>query len=154
MKFLVLLFVLWANVGYSQYLPIRQLTPGTTHSAELCSLCKLGYARTQRNVSEKIKRAVFARYQVDWSTKENYECDHLISLELAGDNSVENLWPEPYAGTWNAHVKDQLENRLHTLVCRRQITLEEAQVAISSDWVAAYQKYISPTPLRKLKRLR
>jgi hypothetical protein len=28
--------------------------------------------------------------------------DHLISLELGGANTVDNLWPQPYDGEWNA----------------------------------------------------
>lgn len=41
------------------------------------------------------------------------EVDHLISLELGGANAIENLWPQPFDGKWNAHVKDRLELRLH-----------------------------------------
>ena len=39
-------------------------------------------------------------------------------------------------------MKDKLETRLHKLVCYGKITLEEAQEAISTDWVKAYKKYI------------
>lgn len=76
-----------------------------------------------------------------------YEEDHLISLELGGDpRSPDNLWPEPWFGPWNAHVKDTLENRLHRMVCAGQIPLREAQQAIASDWVAAYRKYVGNVP--------
>jgi hypothetical protein len=37
--------------------------------------------------------------------------DHLVSLEIGGANTVQNLWPQSYDTTpWNAHVKDKLEN--------------------------------------------
>jgi len=68
--------------------------------------------------------------------------DHLISLELGGSNSIKNLWPEPYTGDLNAHVKDKLENKLHSLVCNGDIDLKTAQQEIATDWVAAYIKYI------------
>jgi len=38
-------------------------------------------------------------------------------------------------------VKDKLENRLHAMVCRGEISLEDAQHEIATDWVAAYRKY-------------
>ena len=72
-----------------------------------------------------------------------YEEDHLVSLELGGDpRSPSNLWPEPWFGPWNAHVKDTLENRLHRMVCVGQLPLREAQQAIATDWVGAYRKYV------------
>ena len=42
----------------------------------------------------------------------------------------------------NAHVKDSLENRLHALACSGKITLQEAQQAVSSNWTAAYVRYV------------
>jgi hypothetical protein len=72
-----------------------------------------------------------------------YEEDHLISLELGGDpRSPDNLWPEPWFGAWNAHIKDVLENTLHKMVCAGQIPLRDAQRAIATNWVSAYQKYV------------
>jgi hypothetical protein len=59
-----------------------------------------------------------------------------------------NLWPQPYGGTaWNAHVKDKLENLLHAKVCKKAITLKDAQDEISFDWIASYKARISSTPL-------
>jgi len=50
--------------------------------------------------------------------------------------------PKPYYDTaWNAHVKDQLEERLHEMVCRSDVDLATAQQDISKDWIAAYRKY-------------
>ncbi len=72
-----------------------------------------------------------------------YEVDHLIPLELGGSNDVTNLWPQSYVSTWGAHIKDELENRLHKLVCAGTITLPEAQDAIKTDWIKAYRKYVA-----------
>jgi hypothetical protein len=38
--------------------------------------------------------------------------------------------------------KDVLENKLHTLVCGRKISLATAQYAIVTDWRTAYVKYV------------
>jgi hypothetical protein len=78
-----------------------------------------------------------------------YEEDHLISLEIGGHpTDPRNLWPEPWSGSLNAHDKDRLENELHRQVCAGTITLEAAQQAIASDWVAAYQQYVGVLPDR------
>ena len=68
--------------------------------------------------------------------------DHLISRELGGADSVENLWPQPYAQNPGAHEKDWLENRLHEDVCSDRINLEQAQQEIKADWYAAYLKRV------------
>jgi hypothetical protein len=71
-----------------------------------------------------------------------YQVDYLITPELGGASDIRNLWPEPYGDTvWSAHVKDQLEDRLHRMVCRGDVDLTTAQHDISTDWIAAYRKY-------------
>jgi 5-methylcytosine-specific restriction endonuclease McrA len=74
------------------------------------------------------------------SVKEGCEIDHLISRELGGDDALENLWPQPYTQHPGAHEKDWLENQLHKEVCNGDITLDEAQKEIKTDWYAAYLK--------------
>ena len=59
-----------------------------------------------------------------------------------GSNAVKNLWPQSFqTQPWNAHVKDQLENTLHQLVCAGEVDLATAQHDIATDWIAAYRKY-------------
>jgi hypothetical protein len=43
-------------------------------------------------------------------------------------------------------VKDRLEDRLHALVVHRKLDLKTAQQEIATDWIAAYKKYVGPTP--------
>lgn len=108
-------------------------------------LCVPGYTAKVRNVTEATKNQVFANYHAT-EPHGNYEVDHLISLELGGSNDLANLWPESYSGTWNARVKDKIENKLHQMVCDGQISVVEAQKEIAGDWIAAYKKYIGPSP--------
>jgi endonuclease/exonuclease/phosphatase (EEP) superfamily protein YafD len=50
------------------------------------------------------------------------------------------FWPESYiTQPWNAHRKDRLENYLHKLVSRNQITLPEARREILNDWTIPYR---------------
>jgi hypothetical protein len=102
-----------------------------------------GYAKSVRHVSGKVKAQVYAEYGIVSHRSGEYEVDHLISLELGGSNDIKNLWPESYQSEpWNAHVKDKLEDRLHSLVCAGRMSLEEAQRAIARDWIAAYLQWI------------
>ncbi len=121
-------------------LPDTQLTPGATFAVDASQVCQRGYSAAVRNVPLAEKKEVFRRYRTTY-VKGQYEVDHLISLELGGSNEVTNLWPEPYAGEWNAKVKDRLENRLHRLVCKGELPLATAQQAIAHNWVTAYQQY-------------
>ena len=42
--------------------------------------------------------------------------------------------------------KDALEERLHWLVVSGRLDLKEAQRAITTDWTAAYQRYVGQLP--------
>ena len=68
----------------------------------------------------------------------------LISLELGGHpRDVRNLWPEAYGRSeWDAARKDQVENKLHDLVCSGQILLADAQRLEAADWKVAWTKYV------------
>ena len=74
---------------------------------------------------------------------DEYELDYLITPELGGAPSVQNLWPQRYASrTWNAHVKDQLERLLPKLVCNGSDLSADSPTRTSrSNWIAAYKKY-------------
>jgi hypothetical protein len=123
-------------------LPDSRLTPGATLAVTKDDVCTPGYSRKVRAVPVLVKRKVFHAYGINHPEPRAYEVDHLISLELGGSNSIRNLWPEQYYSlVWNAHVKDSLENRLHSMVCSGEISLETAQREISGNWIAAYKKY-------------
>lgn len=126
-------------------LPDPQLTPGVTTNETKAQVCaKTTHTKDERNVPESEKRKVYAAYNQDPKAKPcPCEVDHLISLEIGGSNDIKNLWPQSYnTKPWNAHIKDKLENHLHKLVCAGTITLQEAQHAISTNWIDAYKKYI------------
>jgi hypothetical protein len=123
-------------------LPNPHLSPGATLDVTVQDIAVPGYAHKVRNVPVSVKRAVYAEYGISHHRPGEFEVDHLISLELGGSNSIKNLWPQSYVTQpWNAHVKDQLENKLHDLVCSGQVPLATAQQEIAVNWIAAYQKY-------------
>jgi hypothetical protein len=94
-----------------------------------------------------MKKQVFERYGIPGGNHSGAcagphgcEVDHLISLELGGANSIKNLWPQPFDGKWNAHVKDRLELELHKEICDGRITKAQAQAEIKTNWIEAFKK--------------
>lgn len=139
--FKLVLLLISLLIAQDPILPDSILTPGVALDVPLCTLCTPGYTATVRNVPSSLRKKVFKEYGIV-NVPYRYEVDHLISLELGGDNDIKNLWPESYlTATYNAHRKDVLENKLHTLVCSQQMKLQEAQYLISHNWIKAYEKY-------------
>lgn len=122
-------------------IPERKLTPGVAGPVTYQEICRLPGRGNNADVPPALRRAVFQEYGITNARPEDYEVDYLISPALGGTASIGNLWPEPYATVWNAHVKDALENRLHELVCDGHLPLATAQHDIATDWIAAYKRY-------------
>jgi hypothetical protein len=122
----------------------RSVTPGETRPITLHEVCEYEKAEViSRDIPEDKQRAVFAMYGIQSPKAGQFEVDYLITPDLGGAESIRNLWPQPYSARWNAHVKDELEQRLHELVCSGQLDLATAQHDIAVDWIAAYKKYVS-----------
>jgi hypothetical protein len=124
-------------------LPRRTLTPGSTRAVQVADLCSTQDLDNDPPVSPSLEQAVFEEYGVPASSKKDYELDYLITPALGGVDSIQNLWPQPYSSTWNARVKDQLEDHLHELVCQGKVQLTTAQSDIASNWIAAYKRYFN-----------
>lgn len=131
-------------------LPDRTLTPGYTRPVKISELCRRRQPNGPPDEDVSMELKVFREYGLPVSASKSYELDYLIAPDLGGADDARNLWPEPYGSTaWNAHVKDELEERLHTMVCDGQIDLATAQKDIATDWIAAYKRYFhTQTPLQ------
>jgi len=135
-------------------LPNSQLTPGAvsqavTQSNVYSTICLSGYTKTIRPPFSYTNRLKYSQldsgynYRGDTSAHD-YEEDHLVPLEVGGSpSSVKNLWPQPWLVTWNAGKKDQLENKMHSLVCSGSISLAAAQKVFMTNWIAGFQKYVA-----------
>jgi len=121
--------------------PRQTLTPGETRNVSLRDVCRESHNRSVSTVPATLRQEVFREYGIRDSRPGAYEVDYLITPELGGADSIRNLWPQPYSALWNAHVKDELEERLHGLVCSGQVDLATAQSDIARDWIGAYKKY-------------
>lgn len=121
------------------------INPNVTQANIKQTICLSGWTKTIRppaSYTNKLKLKQMKDLSLTGKPAD-YEEDHLISLELGGNpTDPKNLWPQLWNGNWGAHKKDVIETRLKVLVCSGKVTLADAQHDISTDWVAAYQKYI------------
>lgn len=135
--------------------PDPRLTPGATRSVALNEVCSMAHEEVVSQVSTPLRQAVFQEYGILNAHPDDYEVDYLIAPGLGGVEDIRNLWPEPSTSrTWNAYVKDALEEHLHRLVCSGDLDLSTAQRDIATDWIAAYKKYFhTDRPLSLHSRL-
>jgi hypothetical protein len=122
--------------------PNPRLTPGATRQVSMNDVCSMTHEEVIAEVSTSLRQRVLSEYGIVNARPEDYEIDYLIAPGLGGTEDIHNLWPEPYRSrTWNAYVKDALEEHLHQMVCAQQIDLTTAQHDIATNWIAAYKKY-------------
>jgi hypothetical protein len=135
--------------------PDPNLTPGATRRVTLSDVCSMAHEEVVAEVSTSLRQEVLQEYGIVNAHPDDYEIDYLIAPGLGGVEEIHNLWPEPYtSATWNARVKDALEERLHELVCAGKLDLSTAQRDIATDWIAAYKKYFhTDRPLALHSRL-
>lgn len=150
--FLTILLLLYGTVLAGE-LPDPQLTPGVsnmdvTQDNIQETICVQGFTKKIRppaNYTNRLKKTQLVQYGYKHTNPKAFEEDHLISLGIGGDpTDPQNLWPQPRKGEWSAAKKDKLENKLHDLVCNGSLRLDEAQQDISTNWIEAYKKYVSP----------
>jgi hypothetical protein len=135
------------RAGPSWAYPDPGRTPGVTNpeiTQEKISetICNPGWStrniRPPSSYTTKLKREQMAALGLGDQTSD-YEEDHLIPLELAGDpTNPRNLWPQPYNVFPGAREKDVVERYLNKRVCDGDITLQEAQRRIAADWYRVY----------------
>ena len=134
-------------------IPNIQITPGAVNAAVTqaniySTICVSGYTKTIRPPVSYTNRIKYSQLDSGYNYKgdtsaHDYEEDHLVPLEVGGNpSSVKNLWPEPWLITWNAGKKDQLENKMHSLVCSGSISLAAAQKVFMTNWIIGYQTYV------------
>jgi hypothetical protein len=121
-------------------LPDRSCTPGAidpgvTQANIGSTICRAGYTDTVRPPEAQteafkwnVAEPAYGQHDVSG------ELDHLIPLELGGDNDAANLWVE--AGPI-PNPKDSVENALNQAVCDGQMSLRTAQREIARNWLKA-----------------
>jgi hypothetical protein len=121
-------------------LPDPACTPGAVMTTDMNVVCQHS-TRERRRVSPEVHRQAFSEYGTSYPQPRGaYEVDHLIPLELGGDNTIANLWPESAEPAPGFHQKDEVENFLHRQVCSGTMSLTEAQRQIATDWIVVWRR--------------
>jgi hypothetical protein len=147
LKLVALTLLLWSAWGPAHaqaVVPDPTLTPGAVRTTDAFDVCSHGTAQL-RHMSRERSDAIMAAYGLPGGRHEAYEIDHLIPLSIGGSDDDANLWPEPrrmIEPEWSAERKDELEMRLHALVCAGRIEIVDAQKAIAEDWTGAWLLYV------------
>jgi len=122
------------------------LNPDVTQESASHTICVSGYAKTVRPASaftQGVKAKLLREAGLDESRMPDFELDHIVPLELGGHpRKLANLRLQAWEGEHGAKRKDALENRLHNLVCRQEMTLSEAQFCIADDWEACAAQHL------------
>ena len=110
------------------------------------TICVSGWTATIRpSTSYTNGLKLIRRLGLPDSDLTKYELDHFVPLALGGHpSSVDNLWLQLWEGEQGAKKKDQLEATLHRMVCRGQISLDQARREIAADWSKAFERYVRP----------
>jgi hypothetical protein len=130
-------------------LPDRELTPGAVNSAIVgdptgksvmvngveANICAKDFtADSYKKATEAMKRQVCDEYgQKDCLETKKGGVDHLVPLEIGGEDTIKNLWwlPEP---DYNVKVH-KVNDKLKTMVCSGKIDLKTAQSIVEHNWV-------------------
>jgi hypothetical protein len=127
-------------------LPDPRVTPGAVSTDDTARLCAHAWPDDAGEVSDALRRKVFHRYGLAYPQPTGlFQIDALIPLSLGGAPTIANLWPQPTtSGGWR--LKDNVERKLHSLVCQRRLGIAAARQAVRSP-ADAYATYLAP-PMR------
>ena len=116
------------------------------------TICVIGWTATVRPPASYTNQLKYSQLHSGYNlggdlNLKDYEEDHIVPLEVGGNpTSALNLFPEPRNIKYGSYVKDQLENRMHQLVCAGQVTLKVGQSVFLTNWEKGYVKYIGSLP--------
>ena len=135
------IIILGAPRFASAQLPSIQ-TPGAKAGVSEAEVCAADFEASVKPASPWQVGQALSRYGRRLDDK-SVQVDHLIPVTLGGTHDPDNLWPQPVSGEWSVAQKDELEAKLHQMVCSKSITLKVAQESIKKDWVKAYKQYVT-----------
>lgn len=154
---LALSFPTWASDLPDPALTPGAINPSVTQANIQQTVCVKGYTKTIRppaHFTNKLKKRQMREYGYADRNPKHYEEDHLIALSIGGaPDDPRNLWPEPRISEWDAKKKDRLEFVLYKMICAQEISLEEAQHAMATNWIEAWKRYVPSHLHYRFKRV-
>jgi hypothetical protein len=129
-------------------LPDPGCTPGAINPTLTADILRNPDFRTccvrSHTTTEEQKAQTYGWYAIDHPAHnsgptQTCELDHLVSLELGGADTLDNIWPQcgPDGVTLKERYfkqKDMVENYLAKQVREGKMDLADAQKGIASDW--------------------
>ena len=126
-------------------IPDRKLTPGAVTTTDANDVCGLAPHSSAPHVSNPLQAAVYKEYGLSTAPAQHkHVMDLLVPYNLGGAVVLANVWPIAVAGT-GFYEKDQTDAILRQLVCRRELTLAQAQHALETNWYATWLRYVVAT---------
>lgn len=128
--------------------PDSNCTPGAINPTITAAVLRSPAFRTaclrQQVTTEHKKAQTYRWYSIahpsnNAAGSQSCELDHLVSLELGGADTLDNIWPQcgPPGVALNQRYfkqKDLVENYLAWKVRRGEMNLAQAQKGIAADW--------------------
>ncbi|HUC57547.1 MAG TPA: hypothetical protein VMA95_09110 [Streptosporangiaceae bacterium] len=125
--------------------PTKSLSPGAVTTTDTNVVCNLKPAATSQAIPPSLQQSALDAYgYTNPSVQNKYLVTFVVPLSLGGALTQANVWPAAVQGTGFFELI-QLDHILKLQVCRRFITLKQAQRALESNWYAAWLKYVVAT---------
>jgi hypothetical protein len=122
--------------------PSPTLTPGQVTTTDANVVCARPRHAAGPAPSVSLSNLVYTRYGYTTAKQQfRYYLDMLVPWNLGGAVTAANLWPASAKGT-GFYQKIETDHILRDLVCRRYITLTQAQHALETNWYASWLRYV------------
>jgi hypothetical protein len=126
-------------------LPNSKLTPGAVTTTNANNVCNMQPHETVPAISTAAQTAVYDEYgRTSQAAQHKYILDWLIPYNLGGADVRANIWPADVEGT-GFYEKVQTDDILRQMVCRREMTLAQAQYQLETNWYSAWLRYVVAT---------
>ena len=126
-------------------LPNPKLTLGAVTTSNANDVCVVLPHATAPTVSAAVQTAVYAEYgDTSASAQHKHLLNWLVPYNLGGADVKANIWPVAVAGT-GFYQKIETDDILRQMVCRRDLTLAQAQKALETNWYSAWLRYVVAT---------
>jgi ABC-type transport system substrate-binding protein len=126
-------------------LPDPKLTPGAVTTTDTNVVCNMDPHSATPGISSALQLAVWTAYgETSASAMHKHVLDWLVPYNLGGAGVAANLWPAAFRGT-GFYEKTDTDTILRQMVCRRELTLTQAQHALEHSWYSAWLRYVVAT---------
>jgi hypothetical protein len=153
------------RMSHGYPIPDPACTPGAINPSMTADVLRDPAFRTacvrNQDTSEKQKTLTYRWYRIPHPAHNSgrsqvCELDHLVSLELGGADTLDNIWPQcgpSYAYLRQRYFKqkDVVENYLAKMVKEGKISLGDAQRGIAKDWTQYFPAASKDCPSGRCK---